>query len=86
MSKKLAVVAVAVPGAAGIADAQFPVMDKVADKVILECQISTCKQLGQEKAPGEGQPKPQMEQRAVQMLKQEPQARQAFYHQVVGAP
>ena len=71
--------------AAGVAYAQFPVMDMVADKVIQKYQSSTCEQLWQEKAQGQGQPKPEMEQRAIQMLKQDPQMRQAFFNKIVGA-
>jgi hypothetical protein len=33
--------------AAGVADAQFPIMDQVADKVIQKYQTSTCEQLWQ---------------------------------------
>ena len=70
--------------AAGVAYAQFPIMDRVADKVIQKYQTSTCQQLWQEKAQGQGQPKPEMEQRAIQMLQQDPQMRQAFFNQIAG--
>ena len=83
MSKKM-IVAVATLAAAGVAYAQFPVMDRVADKVVQKYQTSTCEQLWQEKAQKQGQPKPEMEQRAIQMLKQDPQMRQAFFNKVSG--
>ena len=67
---------------AGVAIAQYPIMDKVADKVIQKYQTATCEQLWQEKAQGQGKPKPEMEQRAMQMLKQDPQMRQAFFNKV----
>ena len=54
--------------AAGVAYAQFPIMDKVADKVIQKYQTSTCEQLWQEKAQGQGQPKPEMEQNTIRGL------------------
>ena len=57
MSKKM-IVAVATLAAAGVAYAQYPVMDRVADKVIQKYQTSTCEQLWQEKAQKQGQPKP----------------------------
>ena len=76
------VAAVAASFAAGIAYAQFPIMDRVADKVIQKYQTSTCEQLWQEKAQGQGQPKPEMEQRAIQALKSDPQMRQAFFNKV----
>ena len=49
------VAAVAASFAAGIAYAQFPIMDRVADKVIQKYQTSTCEQLWQEKAQRPGQ-------------------------------
>jgi hypothetical protein len=82
MSKKLLVVAVAAVATAGVAYAQFPIMDRVADKVIQKYQTSTCEQLWQEKAQGQGQPKPEMEQRAIQELRSNPQMRQAFFNKV----
>ena len=76
------VAAVAASFAAGIADAQYPVMDAVANKVIQKYQSSTCEQLWQEKAQGKGQPKPEMEQRAIKALQSDPQMRQAFFAKV----
>jgi hypothetical protein len=63
---------------------QFPIMDKVADKLIQKYQTSTCEQLWQEKQQKQGQPKPEMEQRAIQMLKSDPQMRAAFINKVAG--
>ena len=83
MSKRISLfVAAGALLAAGVAYAQYPVMDMVADKVIQKYQSSTCEQLWQEKAQGQGQPKPEMEQRAIQMLKQDPQMRQAFFNKI----
>jgi hypothetical protein len=76
------IVAAAALTAAGIAYAQFPIMDRVADKVIQKYQTSTCEQLWQEKAQGQGQPKPEMEQRAIKALQGDPQMRQAFFAKV----
>jgi hypothetical protein len=75
-------VVVAASVAAGVAYAQFPIMDKVADKVIQKYQTSTCEQLWQEKAQKQGQPKPEMEQRAIKALQSDPQMRQAFFNKV----
>jgi transposase-like protein len=83
MSKKIIILMVAALAAAGVAFAQqFPVMDKVADKVIQKYQTSSCEQLWQQKAQGQGQPKPEMEQRVVAMLKSDPQMRQAFFAKI----
>jgi hypothetical protein len=76
------VAAVAASFAAGIAYAQYPIMDAVANKVIQKYQTSTCEQLWQEKAQKQGQPKPEMEQRAVKALQSDPQMRQAFFAKV----
>jgi transposase-like protein len=83
MSKRTWIVAaVAASFAAGIAYAQYPIMNMVADKVIQKYQTSSCEQLWQEKAQKQGQPKPEMEQRAIQLLQQDPQMRQAFFAKV----
>ncbi len=84
MTKRLALfVAVSALLGAGFALAQqYPIMDKVADKVIQKYQTSTCEQLWQEKAAAKGQPKPEMEQRAIKLLHEDPQMRRAFFNKV----
>jgi ethanolamine ammonia-lyase large subunit len=83
MNQKVIILTVAALAAAGVAYAQqFPIMDKVADKVIQKYQTSTCQQLWQEKAQGQGQPKPEMEQRVVKALQADPQMRQAFFAKI----
>ncbi len=82
MSRKIIILTVAALAAAGVAYAQYPIMDKVADKVIQKYQTSSCQQLWQEKAQGQGQPKPEMEQRVIAALKSDPQMRQAFFNKI----
>ena len=65
---------------AGVASAQYPIMDKIADKVVQKYQNSTCEQLWEKK----GQPKSPREQRAVQILRGDPQMRAAFINRVAG--
>jgi len=60
---------------------EYPVMEKVAQKVIQKYQQATCEQLWQDK----GKPKSEMEQKAIQLLKNDPQMRQAFID-MVAAP
>ena len=67
-------------GFGGIVWAQFPLLDMIADKVIQKYQSSTCEQLWQKK----GQPKPPMEQQAIQTLRKEPAMRLAFINRVAG--
>ena len=79
MSKRVYVaVAVCALGAAGLAVGQGRILDAVAQKVIGKYQSSSCEQLWQQK----GVPKSPEEQKAVQFLKNDPQARTAFINQV----
>jgi hypothetical protein len=68
----------------GLAHAQesFPIMQKVAQKVIEKYQTASCQQLAEQK----GQPltgeKAEIEQRVIQLLRNDPQMRTAFINQV----
>ena len=73
--------AIALLGAAVNAQ-QYPVLDRIADKVIQKYQTSTCEQLWQERSQKGKAPKPPMEQEALQMLKSDPQMRAAFINKV----
>lgn len=66
--------------AAGLAAADFPLMNMVADKVIQKYQSSTCEQLWAQKQ----QPKSAEEQRVISLLKSDPQLRTAFMNKVAG--
>jgi hypothetical protein len=63
---------------AGVAGAQYPIADMIAEKIIQKYRESTCQQLWQEKA----QPKPAMEQDAIQALRNNPQLREHFINEV----
>jgi hypothetical protein len=63
-----------------LANAQYPIMDKIADKVIQKYQTSTCEQLWQQKA--KKAPPSAEEQKAIQMLKGDPQMRAAFINKI----
>jgi hypothetical protein len=67
---------------AAVSAQEFPILDKIADKVVQKYQSSTCEQLWQERAQKGKAPKPQMEQEALQMLKSDPQMRAAFINKV----
>ena len=77
----LSTAAIALLGAAVNAQ-QYPIMDRIAEKVIQKYQQSTCEQLWQERAQKGKAPKPQMEQEALDMLKSDPQMRAAFINKV----
>ena len=59
-----------------------PIMDRIAQKVIQKYQQATCEQLWQGRAQKDKAPQPQMEQEAMQMLKSDPQMRQAFISKI----
>jgi len=61
---------------------QYPMLDMVAQKVVQKYQSASCEQLWQERAQGQGKPKPEMEQRLIGMLKQDAQMRQEFFNRV----
>lgn len=61
---------------------QYPVMDKIADKVVQKYQTSSCQQLAQEKAQQQMRPKSEEEQRAITILHNDPQMRQAFINKI----
>lgn len=78
MSKRLTPIAVALCITAGIAYAQYPILDMVADRVVQKYQTSSCEQLWQRK----GEPKSMEEQRVVSLLQSDPQMRTAFLDKV----
>jgi len=64
---------------AGVASAQqYPIMDEIANKVVMKYQNSSCEQLWQKR----GQPKSQREQEFMQALRNNPQMRAAFIDRV----
>jgi hypothetical protein len=63
---------------AGVSSAQYPMIDAVANKVVEKYQGSTCEQLWQKR----GQPHSQREQEAVNLLRNDPQARRVFIDKI----
>ena len=59
---------------------QYPIMDKVADKIIMKYEQSTCEQLWVKKS--EKAPPSADEQKAIAFLKSDPQMRAAFISKV----
>jgi len=68
--------ALLLPALAGAQD--YPIMNMVADKVIQKYQQSSCEQLWQKK----GKPKSAQEKRVIQLLRDDPQMRQAFIDKI----
>ena len=62
----------------GVASAQFPILDMIAEKVVQKYQMSTCEQLWEQR----GKPKSAQEQEVLQMLRNDAQMRTAFINKV----
>lgn len=62
------------------AQQQYPILDKVAAKVVQKYQNSTCEQLWQKKA--NPQPPSPEEQKVIEFLKTDPQMRTVFINKV----
>ena len=81
MNKRMGLlVVIAALVGAGTVTGQGMIMDMVANKVVTKYQNATCEQLWQQKS----EPKSQEEQRAVQFLKNDPQARTTFINKIAG--
>jgi hypothetical protein len=66
----------------GVAGAQHPLLDMIANKVVQKYQQSTCEQLWAERAKKKGQSKPAIEQEAIQKLRSDPQLSAEFINRV----
>jgi hypothetical protein len=64
------------------AASQYPIADKIADKLIQKYQTSSCQQLQQEKQQPPSAEKEAMEQKAVEALHKDPQLRKHFLDKV----
>jgi ABC-type Fe2+-enterobactin transport system substrate-binding protein len=61
---------------------QYPMLDRVAERVVQKYQTSSCQELAvQRQHPPTGR-REQAEQRVIQMLHQDPQMRQEFLNRV----
>jgi hypothetical protein len=82
MKQSLALFAVAAALAVGStpAQSQFPLIDKLAEKVVQKYQTATCEQLWQQR----GKPGSPEEQKVMAILKSDPQRRQEFFNRIAG--
>lgn len=65
---------------AGYAFAQYPILERIAEKTIAKYQSSTCEQLWEAR----GKPKSEEEQKVLGFLKSDPQMRTFFMNKVAG--
>jgi hypothetical protein len=63
---------------AGVAGAQYPILDMMASHVIEKYQHATCEQLWEQR----GRPKSQREQELIQLLRGDPQMRTVFINKI----
>ena len=69
----------------GIAGAQqYPLMDKLADRVVQKYQSSSCQDLIAKKSQPQMGQREMMEEKAVEMLRKDPQMRTEFLNRVAG--
>jgi hypothetical protein len=79
MSRRVGMIVVALALlVVGVAAAQFPLLDMVANNVIQKYQQATCEQLWQRR----GKPKTAQEQEAIKLLRGDPQMRTAFINKI----
>lgn len=76
----LAVAVVASVAAVAVNAQMGPLADQIAAKVIQKYQSSTCQQIAADKAA----PPNDMQKKAIEQLKKDPQLRQAFIAKVAG--
>ena len=69
-------------GLASAQESHYPVMEKIAQKVVQKYQTSSCQDLAKQKSQPPTGKQAQMEQRAVQTLRNDPQMRTAFINRV----
>jgi len=61
---------------------QYPIMDRVAQKIVDKYTNSTCAQIAEMKTEKPQGEEAQMKERVIAMLKSDPQMRQAFINKV----
>jgi len=70
--------------ALGQAQQQYPIADKVADKIIMKYQTSSCDQLKAQKAQGANEQHEEMQEKVMELLKKDPAMRKHFLDRIAG--
>jgi hypothetical protein len=69
----------------GVAGAQqYPLMDKLADKIVQKYRTSSCEELREKKSQRPTGKREMVEERVVEMLHKDPQMRTEFLNRVAG--
>jgi hypothetical protein len=66
------------------AQSDYPIMDRVAQNVVAHYQSSSCEQLAAERMQSRSGGSDPMKQKAVQLLRNDPQMRKQFFDIVAG--
>lgn len=66
------------------AAAQYPIMEKLAEKVIQKYQSSSCQELQQKKMQPQTGAREMVEEKVLTMMRKDPQMRTAFLDRVAG--
>ena len=64
------------------AESQYPILDKVAERVVQKYQSSSCEQLAAERSHPKPEKKEEMEERLVRLLHEDPNMRKEFLGRV----
>ncbi len=63
---------------------QYPIADKLADKIIMKYQTSSCEQLKAQKAQGANEQHEEMQEKVMELLKKDPAMRKHFLDRIAG--
>jgi hypothetical protein len=69
-------------GIAGAQESRYPVMEKIAQKLIQKYQTSSCEDLAREKSQPPAGEQARIKDRAVELLQQDPEMRTEFINRV----
>ena len=63
---------------------QYPIADKLADKIIMKYQTSSCEQLKAQKAQGANEQHEEMQEKVMELLRKDPAMRKHFLDRIAG--
>jgi hypothetical protein len=83
-SSLVAVFALTTTISSATAQSDYPIMDRVAQNVIAHYQGTSCEQLAAERMQAKSGGGDPIKQKAIQLLRNDPQMRKQFFDQVAG--
>ncbi len=82
MSKLILLAGLICFGAAGAGAQQYPMLDRIAERVVQKYQTSSCQQIAAQRAHPAGGQRAEMEERVVRLLHEDPAMRREFINRV----